>query len=98
MINKEILNKYDPQRMYKVYDNWPKIARDSYEKKIMPLNCDNVNHLVFVGMGGSGTVSDIFYSILSQASIRVTVIKGYVLPKNIDKNVNCINLRYSITA
>ena len=86
MINKEILNKYDPQRMYKVYDNWPKIARDSYEKKIMPLNCDNVNHLVFVGMGGSGTVSDIFYSILSQASIRVTVIKGYVLPKNIDKN------------
>ena len=37
-------------------------------------------------MGGSGTVSDIFYSILSQASIRVTVIKGYVLPKNIDKN------------
>ena len=86
MINKEILNKYDPQRMYKVYDNWPKIARDSYEKKIIPLNCDNVNHLVFVGMGGSGTVSDIFYSILSQASIRVTVIKGYVLPKNIDKN------------
>ena len=51
MINKEILNKYDPQRMYEVYDNWPKIARDSYEKKIKPLNCDNVNHLVFVGMG-----------------------------------------------
>ena len=75
MINKEILNKYDPQRMYEVYDNWPKIARDSYEKKIKPLNCDNVNHLVFVGMGGSGTVSDIFYSILSQESIRVTVIK-----------------------
>ena len=86
MINKEILNKYDPQRMYEVYDNWPKIARDSYEKKIKPLSCDNVNHLVFVGMGGSGTVSDIFYSILSQTSIRVTVIKGYVLPKNIDKN------------
>ena len=86
MINKEILDKYDTQRMYKVYDNWPKIARDSYERKIMPLSCDNVNHLVFVGMGGSGTVSDIFYSILSQTSIHVTVIKGYVLPKNIDKN------------
>ena len=56
MINKEILNKYDPQRMYEVYDNWPKIARDSYEKKIKPLNCDNVNHLVFVGMGGSGHI------------------------------------------
>ena len=86
MINKEILNKYDTQCMYKVYDNWSKIARDSYEKEIVPLKCDNVNHVVFVGMGGSGTVSDIFYSILSQTSIRVTVVKGYVLPKNMDEN------------
>ena len=60
MINKEILNKYDTQCMYKIYDNWSKIARDSYEKKIAPLRCDNVNHVVFVGMGGSGTVSDIY--------------------------------------
>ena len=86
MINKEILNKYDTQCMYKIYDNWSKIARDSYEKKIAPLRCDNVNHVVFVGMGGSGTVSDIFYSILSQSPIRVTVVKGYVLPKNMDEN------------
>ena len=47
MINKEILNKYDTQCMYKVYDNWSKIARDSYEKEIVPLKCDNVNHVVF---------------------------------------------------
>ena len=40
-------------------------ARDSYENKITPLNCDNVNHLVFVGMGGSGTVSDILFYFIS---------------------------------
>ncbi len=81
--------------MYEVYDNWPKIARESYEKKIMPINFDNVNHVVFVGMGGSGTASDIFYSILSQTSIHVTVVKGYVLPKNIDENTLVIMISVS---
>ena len=95
MITNEMLSKYDTQHMCEVYDKWPKIARDAYEKKIKPLSLDGINHVIFVGMGGSGTVSDIFYSILSQRSIHVTVIKGYVLPKNIDQNTLVIIISVS---
>ncbi len=37
-------------------------------------------------MGGSGTVSDILKSILSQTPIHVDVVKGYHLPKTANSN------------
>jgi glucose/mannose-6-phosphate isomerase len=35
-------------------------------------------------MGGSGTIGDLFLSVLSKTPIHVTVVKGYVLPKTVD--------------
>ena len=37
-------------------------------------------------MGGSGTIGDLFASILSKTDIHVSVIKGYLLPKTVDSN------------
>jgi len=37
-------------------------------------------------MGGSGTVGDLFSSVLSKTNIHTTVVKGYELPNTIDKN------------
>ena len=37
-------------------------------------------------MGGSGTVGDIFASILSKMDIHVTVVKGYLVPKTVSDN------------
>ena len=44
----------------------------------------DITHIVFAGMGGSGAIGDIFYSILSKAKIHVTLVKGYHLPSTVN--------------
>jgi len=81
--------------MYKVYDDWPKIAKNSYEYDWKQLKNQDVDHIVFTGMGGSGSIGDIFSSILSKTNLHVTVVKGYVLPKTVDKNSLVISISVS---
>jgi len=38
--------------MYKVYDKWPQIARESYESNLEPIDFKDIDHIVFSGMGG----------------------------------------------
>jgi len=80
------LDKFDKQGMYKVYDRWPQIARESYESDLEPVDFKDIDHIVFSGMGGSGALGDIFSSILSKTDIHVNVVKGYHLPKTVDSN------------
>jgi len=80
------LEKYDSQKMYKVYDNWPKIAKEAYESNLEPADFEDIDHIVFAGMGGSGAIGDLFSSILSKSNIHVSLVKGYLLPKTVDKN------------
>jgi glucose/mannose-6-phosphate isomerase len=80
------LEKYDSQKMYKIYDKWPDIARESFESDQKSIDFQNIDHIVFVGMGGSGAIGDLFSSILSKSDIHISVIKGYLLPKTVDKN------------
>jgi glucose/mannose-6-phosphate isomerase len=35
-------------------------------------------------MGGSGTMGDFFAAVLSKTNLHVNVVKGYLLPKNVD--------------
>ncbi len=70
--------------MYKIYDNWPKIARESYNSNLSETNFEKCTHIVFAGMGGSGAIGDIFSAILSKTNTHVTVVKGYHLPKTVD--------------
>ena len=72
--------------MYQVYDNWPEIANDAFEAKQELVHFDNIDHIVFAGMGGSGAVGDIIASILSKSDIHISHIKGYLLPKTVNKN------------
>ena len=72
--------------MYKIYDRWPQIAKEAYESDLEPVDFENIDHIVFSGMGGSGALGDIFSSILSKTDIHVNVIKGYHLPKTVDSN------------
>tara|TARA_Y100000310_G_scaffold7162_1_gene7891 strand:- start:247 stop:1254 length:1008 start_codon:yes stop_codon:yes gene_type:complete len=82
----EEIQKIDSESMYATYDEWPKIAKESYQKEISKLDIKDIDHIVFAGMGGSGTISDIFSSILSKTNIHVSIVKGYLLPKTVDKN------------
>ena len=80
------IQRYDSKKMHEAYDYWPKSAKEHYEKDFSKLEIDNVDHIVFAGMGGSGTIGDIISSILSKTNIHVNVVKGYLLPKTVDSN------------
>ncbi|WP_255464613.1 SIS domain-containing protein [Nitrosopumilus sp. b2] len=86
MITREILEKHDPEGIYSVYDKWPQIAKDAYNSEIESSDFKDIDHVVFSGMGGSGTMGDLFSSILSKTEIHTTVVKGYELPKTVDDN------------
>ena len=72
--------------MHKVYDNWPELATKSYNQNLNSLSYDGIDHIIFAGMGGSGTLGDIFSAILSKTNIHVSVVKGYHLPKTANSN------------
>jgi glucose/mannose-6-phosphate isomerase len=80
------IQRYDSKKMYEAYDYWPKLAKEYYEKDFSKLEIDDIDHIVFAGMGGSGTIGDIISSILSKTNIHVNVVKGYLLPKTVDSN------------
>jgi len=86
LITKDDLETIDKNGMYKIYDKWPEIAKSSYEFEWEPLNYQNIDHIVFAGMGGSGSIGDIFSSILSKTNLHVSVVKGYILPNTVDEN------------
>jgi len=85
-LNIQTLDKIDKQKMYKVYDKWPEIAKKSFELQKDTENFENIEHIVFGGMGGSGAIGDMFESILSKTKIHVNVVKGYVLPETVNSN------------
>ena len=85
-MNIQTLDKIDKQKMYKVYDKWPEIAKKSFELQKDTENFENIEHIVFGGMGGSGAIGDMFASILSKTKIHVNVVKGYVLPETVNSN------------
>ena len=85
-ITKLSLKKYDPNGIHNVYDKWAHIAKDAYDSDLEPVDFNNIEHVVFSGMGGSGTIGDLFSSILSKTNVHTTVVKGYELPKTVDEN------------
>ena len=85
-MNLEDLKKFDTQGMYKIYDEWPKMARDSFSTEYDILDVKEIDHVIFSGMGGSGTLGDVLSSIISKTDTHVTITKGYKLPKTIKSN------------
>jgi glucose/mannose-6-phosphate isomerase len=85
LIDLTSLQKYDSKKMYEVYDNWPQIAKKSFDADLELIEKSNVTHIVFAGMGGSGSIGSIFSSILSKSNIHVSVVKGYELPKTVNE-------------
>ena len=75
-----------PDGMHSIYDRWAEIARNAYNSDLDSVDFNDIDHVVFSGMGGSGSVGDLFSSVLSKTNIHTTVVKGYELPNTIDKN------------
>ena len=81
--------------MYKVYDDWPNIAKLYYEKKFEKVTFTGIDHIIFAGMGGSGALGDIFSAILSKTNIHVCVVKGYNLPNTVNSNTLVVAISIS---
>jgi glucose/mannose-6-phosphate isomerase len=86
MISKRNMDNIDSLGMYKIYDKWPEIAKEAYEIDENSIEFENIDNIIFAGMGGSGAIGDIFYSILSKTDKHVSVVKGYQIPKTVDAN------------
>ena len=81
------IRRYDSEKMYEGYEKWPEIAEENYFfRDLQKIQFKNIDHVVFAGVGGSGTIGDVISSILSKNDIHVNVVKGYLLPKTIDHN------------
>ena len=78
------IEKIDTKNMHKVYDEWPEIAEKSFLDDIKKFENKDVDHIVFCGMGGSGSIGDIITAILSTSEFHVTNVKGYLLPKTVN--------------
>ena len=89
------MNKVDTQGMYKIYDQWPQISKDAYNSDLEPVDFKNIDHIVFVGMGGSGAIGELFASILSKTKIHVSLVNGYLLPKTVDENTLVVTISVS---
>ena len=90
------IQKYDSKKMYEAYDRWPEISQENYFFKDLPkIQFKNIDHIVFAGVGGSGTIGDVISSILSKNDIHVNVVKGYLLPKTVDSNTLVITTSVS---
>lgn len=72
--------------MYEVYDKWPQLAKHYYHFDYASIEFDDIDHIVFTGMGGSGTIGNVLAAILSKKNIHVSVVKGFHLPKTADSN------------
>jgi len=95
LLESNILEKFDTQGMHKIYDQWPKIARNSYDMEFDPIKFEGIDHIIFSGMGGSGILGNVFSSIMSQTDIFVTVNKGYILPKIVNDRTLVISTSIS---
>ena len=82
----EDLEKIDSKKMYQTYDKWPEIAKDSFDNDFKKFDVKGIDHIVFSGMGGSGSIGDVISAILSKEDIHVSNVKGYHLPKTVDSN------------
>ena len=86
MLSQEEIDVIDTEKMYLAYERWPDLAKQCFDNNENELDLENIDHFVFAGMGGSGTLGDVFASIMSKTDIHVSVVKGYQLPNTTDEN------------
>jgi len=86
LLDNNTLKKFDSSLMYETYDKWPQLARSAYESEQNSVSFENIDHIILVGMGGSGAICEVISAILSKTEIHTSVVKGYHLPNTADAN------------
>ena len=73
MLDTDTLKKFDSSLMYETYDKRPQLARSAYENGDK-VSIDNIDHIILVGMGGSGAICGVLSGILSKTQIHTSVV------------------------
>ena len=79
------LEKIDTRSMFKAYDKWPEIAIESFERKYKKFESKEIDHVVFAGMGGSGSLGDTISAILSKMLFVSIILEDYKQPQLVSK-------------
>ena len=86
MFDSQTIPKNDPQALQKLYDIWPEIATDSFERSQDGIEFKIPNHVVFAGMGGSGLVNEVLISLYSKNQVQISKINGFDIPEHLPYN------------
>ena len=95
VITRDEIERFDSSDMHKIYDRWPDIALKAFHTRHDTRDFGDVSHIVFAGMGGSGTIGDIFDAVFSKTNVHVSVVKGYLLPKTVDRDTIVVSTSIS---
>ena len=64
-MNIEDLERFDPQKMYQTYDNWPIYSESAFRKECSKIQLQDIDHVVLAGMWGSGAIGDVISAIIN---------------------------------
>ena len=74
--------------MYKVYGNWPNIAKTYFEKEVKKIEVSKINQIIFAGMGGSGVIGDVFSAILTKTICLMYILDYTTIYKAVLSKIN----------
>lgn len=98
MLSPDEIKTIDKSSICDAYDRWPEYCKIAFERSINidEKFFDNVNSIVFAGMGGSGTTGDILADWMRlKCSVPIHVTKGYHIPAFVNQNTLFIAMSVS---
>ena len=87
LTDSDLLN-IDLQRLYLIYEDWPKYFKDAANITCKPDHgTDFYESIVLCGMGGSATSCDILYDVIHQfGTVPCSVVRGQNLPSTVNNH------------
>lgn len=86
-LTEEKINIIDKSKLFSQYENWPKYAKEAIEIRPNVPSKQEINNIIFIGMGGSATSGDIIQNWLrDELNIPFEVLKDYKLPGYVNES------------
>ena len=86
------IERIDRSKLYSIYDEWPISCKDANQIEVNIPDIQNIDEIIYSGMGGSATAGDILQDWLQyKIDIPFYVVKDYNLPKFTDKDTLVIS-------
>ena len=90
------MSEFDKSDMYKVLREFPSMVKSAmYLGDDITTPKELINNIIVCGMGGSGFTGDLLKVYLSDTSHVIEVIKGYTLPKYVNRKSLVFAISYS---